>query len=103
MPWIVAILAVGALSVGLLIGYPQWGSTDAVVGAVEKELAERDHQMKHLEKRLAAMEAIFRREPRDRNGAENNTVQLRNPEGNASKDGVRTGTSEPLRPREPRP
>jgi hypothetical protein len=32
-------VVVAAVSIGVLIGYEQWGSTDALVSAVEKEMA----------------------------------------------------------------
>jgi hypothetical protein len=35
--WIAAVIA--AVSIGVLIGYEQWGSTAAVVSVVEKEMA----------------------------------------------------------------
>jgi hypothetical protein len=52
--WIVAVLA--AASVGVLIGYEQWGTTAAVVSVVEKEMATTQAYIKRLEKRVGEME-----------------------------------------------
>ena len=102
LPWIVAIVAVGALSVGLLIGYAQWGSTAAVVGAVEKELSERENQMKHLERRLSAMEAIVLKDGNETAAPEKGPQPSKNSEASASKNGFRRGLPGPVQSKESR-
>ena len=52
--WMAAIIA--AVSIGILIGYEQWGSTAAVVSVVEREMAMTQAHIKLLEKRLGEME-----------------------------------------------
>ena len=52
--WIAAIIA--AVSIGILIGYEQWGSTAAIVSVVEKEMAITQAHIKRLEKRVGEME-----------------------------------------------
>jgi hypothetical protein len=98
-PWVVPIVAAGALCVGVLIGYAQWGRTAAVVGVVEKELVERESQLKLLEKRLTAMEAIVLK---SENGSaqRNDPPPARDSTAAATRNDFRTAVSGALRSRE---
>ncbi|HEY7168151.1 MAG TPA: hypothetical protein VIB79_26570 [Candidatus Binatia bacterium] len=94
--WTVAIVAVGALSVGVLIGYTKWGSTAAVVEIVEKELAAREKRMKELERRLAAMEEILLKEGNESGAREGDRALSKNPEASARRNHFQAELSERL-------